>query len=106
MNLSQNRKTFRDSHVKLRRARRMFVYFAWKRKWITDGQSLDRVARIMQTGGLYAKSTANRDIRFHILRKLWRLEGGSYRGFDWHIWCHKKGWQVHSWTMVAKTEAA
>lgn len=51
---------------------------------------------------------AVKDVRFALLRKFWRIEGGSSCGgriFDWHGWYQINGFIPHHWERELKAVA-
>lgn len=96
MKVKEHRQIFNHHGTKLRRARHLFVLFCRHNIITTFG--LKRIAQIMRDYGLYAPSTADKDIRYHILRKICKIEMGDTR--HWHQWCRDKGWSFHRWENV------
>lgn len=85
------RRAFRGSALALRRARRLYVYLFCRQ--IRTHLQLQEAAERMQAYGLYAEGTAEKDVRFSILRKLWRISGHK----DWHRWRERNGWSFVKW---------
>lgn len=93
--VERNRATYEASGKKLRRARRIFVFF--QRNYIVTTIDLHRMAMAMLDHKLYA-ATDPRSAKYAILRYLWKFDGGHDRPWpnpeDWHHWCRSKGWNV------------
>lgn len=62
-------------------------------------------AEKMKRRGVYAESTFARDIRFYILRGMFRQSGGQYGNTDWNKWLLKNGWGQRWWdSQMAETK--
>lgn len=94
MKVSTTRTSHQASGNKLRRARHLFIFF--QRNHLKTQKQLWNLATVMRANGLYAPITGLKDVRFAILRALWRLEGGRYG--SWHRWLNDRGWLVGSWS--------
>lgn len=94
----------------LARARRLYVRFC--RHAIAQdltGDVLEQCAARMLDSGMYSdcqpRSAALHDIRYSILRQMWRLDshpGARAKRIPmWHEWAFQNGWAVHVWKRLA-----
>jgi hypothetical protein len=90
MKIHDARDKFSGSNKLLRRARRLYVFLYCR--GIRTHLQLSDAAKRMQDAGLYAEG-AEKDVRFSILRKLWRISGHP----DWHRWRQDSGWSFWKW---------
>ena len=88
--IKQIRLENRTTNQRLRRARRLYIFL--NRKHIQTHIDLTRVGKAMQDAGLYSTTTPVKDLKFAVLRMLWRIEGGTYE--TWHNWRDEKGWSL------------
>jgi hypothetical protein len=73
-----------------------------------DHSKLWTFAENMKKRGVYAEATFARDVRFYVLRGMFRLSGGQYGNTDWNKWLLKNGWGHRWWdsTMTQVKECA
>lgn len=94
--IARNRSIFELSNKKLRRARRLYIFLC--RNSVKTTIDLHRVAKAMAKTGLYADNRSDRDVKFAILRYLWKFDGGHDRPWPnpmcWHEWCNRTGWDI------------
>lgn len=95
----------------LARARRLYVQLC--RRAIAEdrtGDVLEFCAGRMLDSGMYSdcqpRPAALHDIRFAILRRMWRLESvpGARHGRipTWHEWALMNGWATHVWQRIKR----
>lgn len=97
--LQVSRDTISEHLAILRRARRLYVTMV--RSKIVDTFSINRAAEQMKDAGMYSAGTPLVQIRYSILRRMWRLETG---GHEWHRWVQVNGWTFY--TFVKQQQAA
>ena len=93
----------------LARARRLYVQIC--RKAISEdrtGDILEFCAGRMLESGMYAecmpRKSALQNVRYSILRSMWRSEVGPGPGYSrkpsWHEWALMNGWAFHTWRRI------
>lgn len=107
MNVGRERQQFRASNKRLRRARRLYVYFLRHNILRNGGDYLNKVAQRMQERGLFGPTSSQRDIRFSIARYLWwiqKKEKAPY-GLGWYQWCAANYWSSnYEWWKLSAAE--
>lgn len=103
--IKQERKIQSLSAAKLKRARRLYVKLCEK-SIHKSPEMIFIYAQRAQMNGLYSSKTGFRDVIWHFVRRLWRIdsERGKYRIFDdfsrdsglWGLWNKKKCWHFYS----------
>lgn len=95
-NLKRDRQIGICINARLRRARRLYVFFMRYRLNIYRDDVLDYMADRMRERGLYSCKTDDRSVRQSILGHLCKVEVKRYRrgSFDWHNWLDANGWDA------------
>ena len=92
--IARERRRFKSSNQRLRRARRLYLFRL--RLWLVTPEWLFWVSDRMRATGLYNETKSNKDTAWGILRYLYKFdarEDPRYQGFDgWHRWVEDKGW--------------
>lgn len=105
MLISHHRSIQSFSSAKLRRARRLYVKLCEK-SIHKSPEMIFIYAQRAQMNGLYSSKTGFRDVIWHFVRRLWRIdnERGLKRVFKdfkndsglWGLWDKKKCWHFYS----------
>lgn len=91
--LTDARLTMREQAKILRRARLLYIRICRNTILYDDnGWTLEKCARRMQEAGMYAPSRAIRDMRFSILRRLWKIDSWEGSRLNWHEWRREMGY--------------
>lgn len=105
MKINHARNIHQMSSAKLKRARRLYVKLCEK-SIHKSPEMIFVYAQRAQANGLYSSKTGYRDVIWHFVRRLWRLdtERGRGRVFNdfqkesglWGLWDKKKCWHFYS----------
>lgn len=111
MRVKEVRQVQQRTNQQLRRARHLFVLFCRKAVEEEGTVALNRAAERMRSSRLYIATdgpSGLQDIRFRILRIMWRMDGGTSSTLrlggglkDWSRWCDDRGWIAYRWVKKA-----
>ena len=95
VNLKTDRQRNYCINSRMRRARRMYVYFMRHRINAYRDDALDFMEDRMHERGLYAEKTDVRSVRQSILSYLYKIETGN-KGYNsgWYEWLMQRGWDI------------
>lgn len=90
------RKAYRDAGRIIRRTRHLYIRLVWPAiKADATGRLIEACAKRMIDSGMYALPKSERDVRFSILRRAWKIETGAPGRFGhpdgWFLWLNRNG---------------
>lgn len=101
VNLKADRQRKYCINSRLRRARRMYVYFMRHRINAYRNDVLDFMEERMHERGLYAEKTDARSVRQSIISYLYKIETGNkgystanYKDISWWGWLMRQSWDI------------
>ncbi len=99
MRLNEQRQAYTTSNKALRRARYLFIYLHRAEVLTGPDKYMAAFVEALRKHGLYSNNTSNRDIRGHVLRRLFKVH--NPHGYTWYEWYAHYKWGGRHWSKQA-----